>query len=147
MLEIITVIISAISLLIVIINQFRIIKNQEPQLLFNLRSINNILYLRVKNSGFTKAKDIKIIVTEIYNNYSKEILEDQVFQIPFELSSQEEVQGMIGFIGIEENKHPFPYIDIIVSYNKPHFIKHIRYKRKVFYFASAEEKICVSINK
>ena len=147
MLEIITVLISLLSLLIAIINQFRIIKNQEPQLLFNLRSINNILYLRVKNSGYTKAKDIRIIVEEIYNNYSKEILEDQVFQIPFELSAQEEVQGMIGFIETKNNKNPFPYIDIIVSYTKPHFIKQIKYKRKVFYFASVEEKISVSINK
>ena len=144
MLEIITVIISAISLLIVIINQFRIIKDKEPQLLFNLRSINKVLYLRVKNSGFTKAKNIRIIVNNIYNNYSDEILEDQVFKSPFELSAQEEVQGMIGFLGDTTSKNPFPYIDIIVGYDKPHFIKHVRYERKVFYFASVEEKISVS---
>ena len=147
MLQIITVVISLISLLITIINQFRIIKDKETQLLFNLRSVNKVLYLRVKNSGFTKAKDIRINVVEIYNNYSKEIIEDQVFLNPFELSAQEEVQGMIGFIETKNNKNPFPYIDIIVSYTKPHFIKQIKYKRKVFYFASVEEKISVSINK
>ena len=147
MLEIITVIISLMSLLVAIINQFRIIKNQEPQLLFSLRSINNILYLKVKNSGYTKAKDIRIIVEEIYNNYSNKILEDQVFQTPFELSAQEEVQGMIGFLGDTTSKNPFPYIDISVYYTKPHFIKNVRYKRQVFYYAAAEEKISVSINK
>ena len=144
MLEIITVIISVISVLVAIINQFRIIKNQEPQLLFNLRSINNILYLRVKNSGYTKAMNIRIIVKEIYNNYSNEILEDQVFKNPFELSAQEEVQGMIGFLGDTTSKNPFPYIDIEVSYDKQRFKKNINYERKVYYFASAEEKITVT---
>lgn len=41
MVEIIAVVISGISLLIVIINQFKMIKDKEPQISFNLRSIDH----------------------------------------------------------------------------------------------------------
>ena len=59
--EIISVVISAVTLLIVLINQYKMMKDKEPQLLFSLRSIDNILFLKVKNSGLTKAKNIRII--------------------------------------------------------------------------------------
>ena len=143
MVEIIAVVISGISLLIVIINQFKMIKDKEPQLSFNLRSINGLLYLRVRNSGLTKAKNIRITISKIYNNSNNGIQEDQIFQIPFELSSQEEVQGMIGLLNESISSHPFPYVDIKVCYDKPHIIKRVKYERQVFYYASAEEKICV----
>ena len=67
MVEIIAVVISGVSLLIVIINQFKMIKDKEPQLSFNLRSINSLLYLRVRNSGLTKAKNIRITISKIYH--------------------------------------------------------------------------------
>lgn len=143
MVNIIAVVISAISLLIVIVNQFKMIKDKEPQLSFNLRSIDGILYLRVRNSGLTKAKNIRIIINKIYNNGSNAIQEDQIFQIPFELASQEEVQGMIGFLVESISNHPFPYIDIKISYDKSHFVKKVKYERQVFYYASAEEKLSV----
>lgn len=132
MVEIIAVVISGISLLIVIINQFKMIKDKEPQLSFNLRSINGFLYLRVRNSGLTKAKNIRITIIKIYNNGDSGIQEDQIFQIPFELAAQEEVQGMIGFLNESISNHPFPYVDIKVCYDKPHFIKRVKYERQVF---------------
>ncbi len=143
MVEIIAVVISGISLLIVIINQFKMIKDKEPQLSFNLRSINDFLYLRVRNSGLTKAKNIRITIIKIYNNGDSGIQEDQIFQIPFELAAQEEVQGMIGFLNESISNHPFPYVDIKVCYDKPHFIKRVKYERQVFYYASVEEKLSV----
>ena len=143
MVEIIAVVISGISLLIVIINQFKMIKDKEPQLSFNLRSINGFLYLKVRNSGLTKAKNIRITIIKIYNNGDSGIQEDQIFQIPFELAAQEEVQGMIGFLNESISNHPFPYVDIKVCYDKPHFIKRVKYERQVFYYASVEEKLSV----
>lgn len=143
MVEIVAVVISGISLLIVIINQFKMIKDKEPQLSFNLRSINDFLYLRVRNSGLTKAKNIRITIIKIYNNGDSGIQEDQIFQIPFELAAQEEVQGMIGFLNESISNHPFPYVDIKVCYDKPHFIKRVKYDRQVFYYASVEEKFSV----
>lgn len=119
------------------------IKDKEPQLSFNLRSINGFLYLRVRNSGLTKAKNIRITIIKIYNNGDSGIQEDQIFQIPFELAAQEEVQGMIGLLNESISNHPFPYVDIKVCYDKPHFIKRVKYERQVFYYASVEEKLSV----
>lgn len=143
MFEKISLIISAITLIILLINQYKAIKDKEPQLSFNLRSIDNVLYLKVKNSGMTRAKNIRIVINKIYNNGSNGIQEDQLFQMPFELSSQEEVQGMIGYLGETISNHVFPYIDIKVTYDKPHFIKKVKYERQVFFYASTEERIFV----
>lgn len=143
MFEKISLIISAITLIILLINQYKAIKDKEPQLSFNLRSIDNVLYLKVKNSGMTRAKNIRIVINKIYNNGSSGIQEDQLFQMPFELSSQEEVQGMIGYLGETISNHVFPYIDIKVTYDKPHFIKKVKYERQVFFYASTEERIFV----
>lgn len=143
MVEKISVVISAITLIILLINQYKLMKDNEPQLSFSLRSINNVLYLNVKNNGKTKAKSVRIIINKMYNNGENGIQEDQIFQIPFELASQEEIQGMIGYIGETISNHVFPYIDIKVIYDKPHFIKRVKYERQVFYYASTEKRVFV----
>lgn len=143
MIEIIAIIISGITLIFTIINQINIIKDKEPQLSFSLKSFNGILYLMVTNNGGTPAKNIRIKIEKIYNNGNCGIQEDQIFEIPFELASHESVQGMIGFNGENISKHVFPYIDIMVQYQKAHFIKNVKYERKVFYTASYERKINV----
>ena len=126
-----------------LINQYKLMKDNEPQLSFSLRSINNVLYLNVKNNGKTKAKSVRIIINKMYNNGENGIQEDQIFQIPFELASQEEIQGMVGYIGETISNHVFPYIDIKVIYDKPHFIKRVKYERQVFYYASTEKRVFV----
>lgn len=146
MIEIIAIIISAITLIITIINQVNIIKDKEPQLSFSLKSINSILYLMVTNNGATTAKNIRIKIERLYNNGDNNIQEDHIFEIPFELSSKESVQGMVGILGENISQHAFPYLDIKVSYDKPHFIKKVKYERQVFYTASAEQKINVDTN-
>ncbi len=143
MIEIIAIIISGITLIFTVINQINIIKDKEPQLSFSLKSFNGILYLMVTNNGGTPAKNIRIKIEKIYNNGNCGIQEDQIFEIPFELASHESVQGMIGFNGENISNHVFPYVDIKVQYQKPHFIKNVKYERKVFYIASYERKINV----
>ena len=143
MLEIIAIVISGITLLITIINQVMIIKDKEPQLSFSLKSYNHILYLMVTNNGLTKAKNIRIKIQKIYNNGNNGIQEDIIFEIPFELSSNKRVQGMVGILGENISEHVFPYIDINVSYEKPHFTKKVKYERQVFYTASTENKLTV----
>ena len=143
MVEKISVVISAITLIILLINQYKLMKDNEPQLSFSLRSINNVLYLNVKNNGKTKAKSVRIIINKMYNNSENGIQEDQIFQIPFELASQEEIQGMVGYIGETISNHVFPDIDIKVIYDKPHFIKRVKYERQVFYYASTEKRVFV----
>ena len=143
MLDIIAITISAITLIIAIINQIIIIKDKEPQLSFNLKSYNGILYLKVTNNGQTKAKNIRVKINKLCNNGSNNIQEDSIFQIPFELSGQETVQGMVAILGENISTHVFPYIDINVSYDKPHFIKNVKYSRQVFYMAETENKFYV----
>lgn len=143
MIEIVAIIISGITLLITIINQIIIIKDKEPQLSFSLKSYNHILYLMVTNNGLTKAKDIRIKIEKIYNNGNNGIQEDTIFEIPFELASNEKIQGMVGILGENISNHVFPYIDIKISYEKPHFIKKVNYERQVFYTAVTESKITV----
>ena len=143
MIEIIAIIISGITLLITIINQIIIIKDKEPQLSFSLKSYNKILYLMITNNGLTKAKEIRIKIQKIYNNGNNGIQEDTIFEIPFELSSNEKVQGMVGILGENISKCAFPYIDINVSYEKPHFIRKVKYERQVFYTALTESKVTV----
>lgn len=143
MIEIIAIIISGITLIFTVINQINIIKDKEPQLSFSLKSFNGILYLMVTNNGGTPAKNIRIKIEKIYNNGNCGIQEDQIFEILFELASHESVQGMIGFNGENISNHVFPYVDIKVQYQKPHFIKNVKYERKVFYIASYERKINV----
>ena len=54
--------------------------------------------------------------------------------------------GMIGFNGENISNHVFPYVDIKVQYQKPHFKRNVKYEREVFYTASAERKINVETN-
>ena len=50
---------------------------------------------------------------------------------------------MVGYIGETISNHVFPYIDIKVIYDKPHFIKRVKYERQVFYYASTEKRVFV----
>lgn len=143
MIDIIAVIISGISLIIVIINQFKMIKDKEPQLSFKLISYNNFIYLQVINTGYTKANNIKINIEQIHNNGSFGVQEDYIFQIPFELGPSESIQGIVAVLGESIVEHVFPYIDIDVLYYKPHIFKKVHYKRKVYYFSSVSERINV----
>lgn len=143
----ISAIISGISLLITIvfniINQHKIIKDNEPQLSFSLKNYNGFLFLLVHNKGKTKAKNIRISIDKIHNNGERSIQEDYIFNIPFELAADERVQGMVAIYGENISNHVFPYLDIKVSYEKPHFIKKVNYDRQVFFTAATESKISV----
>ena len=147
LIALISAIISGLSLLITIvfniINQFKIIKDNEPQLAFSLKNFDGKLLLLIENKGFTKAKNIKITINKIHNNGNCNLQEDFIFNIPFELAPSEKVQGMIALLGGSLSNHVFPFIDINVYYEKPHFIKKVKYDRQVFYTLATENKITV----
>lgn len=149
-LSIISVIISGISLLITIlfnfINQYKIIKDNEPQLSFSLKEINNMLYLLVYNVGKTKATDIKLNIEKINNNNNQELLLDDLFKNTFELYPDEKVQGIISCYGENLASHTFPYIDVDITYKKNHIFRKVHFKRKIYFTASAENKILVNTN-
>ena len=64
--DILAIIISSIALLITIINQIIIIKDRAPQLAFELKDYNGILYLLITNNGQAGAKNIRIKIEKIY---------------------------------------------------------------------------------
>lgn len=129
-----------ITLIIDIINRVKSVKDNEPQLSFDLRNFNNRLFLIIKNTGHTKATNIKINIKKIWNNSNNSLYEDFIFSVPFELNSNEQTQGMIALCGDSIYKHIFPYIDIEVSYCKQHFIKNVKYDRQVFFNPQQEDK-------
>lgn len=143
----ISAIISGLSLLITIvfniINQHKLIKDNEPQLSFSLKNYSGFLFLMVHNKGMTKAKNIRINIEKIHNNGECSIQEDYIFNIPFELAADEKIQGMVAIYGENISNHVFPYLDIKVSYEKPHFIKKVKYDRQVFFTAATESQISV----
>lgn len=142
--EIVTIVISIISITITIINQYQIIKDKDPQLLFKLTTINNQLFLLVKNTGKTAAKNIKISIDKINNNVDNNKMEDIIFKNTFELASGEFIQGMVAYSYDTISDRAFPFIDITVSYQKESiFNKKVEYKRQVFFIASSEDKIFV----
>lgn len=149
-LSMISMIIAGLSLLITIIfnliNQHQIIKDNEPQLSFSLRELNSMLYLLVHNVGKTKATNIKLNIEKINNNNGHELLLDDLFKNNFELYPDEKVQGIISIYGENISNHAFPYVDVDISYKKDHIFRKVHYKRKIYFTASAENKIVINTN-
>lgn len=149
-LSIISMIIAGLSLLITIIfnliNQYQIVKDNEPQLSFCLKELNGMLYLLVHNVGKTKAIDIKLNIKKINNNNGRELLLDDLFKNTFELYPDEKVQGIIAIYGENISNHVFPNIDADITYKKDHIFRRVHYKRKIFFTASADSKIIVNTN-
>lgn len=124
-----------------IITKVQIIKDNEPQLCFDLMNYNGLLFLDIKNSGRTKANNIRITIKNIYNNGNNKELENEfIFLNPFELNSDEHTQGFVALNGENLITHTFPYVDIEVSYEKHSFRKKVKYNRKVFYNPHNENK-------
>lgn len=116
-----------------IINLKKVLKDNEPQLCFDLRKNRGALFLTIKNTGKTKATNIKVNIQKIHNNGEKGLKEDFIFNIPFELSANEQLQGIVAEFGGNYQNNVFPYLDVEVSYLKPHSRKSQYYKRQIFY--------------
>ena len=146
----ISMIISCLSLLITIIfnliNQYRIIRDNEPQLSFSLNNFDGMLYLLVHNTGKTKATNIKLDIKHINNNNGYKLLLDDLFKNTFELYPNEQVQGKIAIYGEDIRNHVFPYINVDISYKKDHIFRNVNYKRTIFFTSSAETKVNITTN-
>lgn len=116
-----------------IINLKKILKDNEPQLYFDLRKNRQALFLTIKNTGKTKATGIRINIKKIHNNGTNNLKEDFIFNIPFELSSNEQIQGVVADFGGNFDTNVFPYLDVDISYFTSHKKKMITYERQIFY--------------
>lgn len=119
----------------------------QPQLSMSLVEFNSILYLRIKNSGKTAAKNIEIRIAGIKNNgSSNNLYPDDLFKGTFELYPEEVVQGEVATCGRTIVQSVFPQVEISVSYRVDGAKKITAYKRTVTYLSAYTEKISADIN-
>ena len=119
----------------------------QPQLSMSLVEFNSILYLRIKNSGQTAAKNIEIRITGIKNNgNSNNLYLDDLFKGTFELYPEEVVQGKVAICGRNIAQSVFPQVEVSVSYRVDGAKKSTAYKRTVTYLSAYTEKISADIN-
>ena len=119
----------------------------QPQLSMSLVEFNSILYLRIKNSGQTAAKNIEIRITGIKNNgNSNNLYLDDLFKGTFELYPEEVVQGKVAICGRNIAQSVFPQVKVSVSYRVDGAKKSTAYKRTVTYLSAYTEKISADIN-
>lgn len=84
------------------------IENLEPMISMRLFSLNNSLYLSIKNTGQTEARDLKVKINSLINNGNNKLLCDDLFKMPFELFPNESVQGMVAYDGSNIGMNIFP---------------------------------------
>lgn len=119
----------------------------QPQLTMSLVEFDSRLYLRVKNTGKTAAKNIKVTVNKIANNgTSGKLSLDDLFNSDFELYPEEIVQGQVAFCGRSLCCSVFPVVDIDVSYTVDDTKKKYNYNRSVTYQSAYTEKIMADVN-
>lgn len=133
---IVSVVIAVLALVVTIIFNIvthkQYIKSLDPQLTFKFYSKENDLYLAVKNTGKSVAKDINIKFNSIYNNGEENTFYTYtLYGTKFMLFPEESVQGPIA--ASEENicTEIFPVINVDVTYIKTNTNKQEKYNRDI----------------
>lgn len=157
--EKVSILISAIAALIAAIStvaaiwsnitnskQYR--KSMEPQLSMELVNFSNILYLQVKNTGKTVAKDICLKPQILSNNgdNDNEINQDGLFATNFELYPEELVQTKVAFCYDTVCSQAFPQLKLLVSYKQLGVKKTVKYTRTITYAPAYNSKILADVN-
>lgn len=123
-------------------------KSIEPQLSMDLVNFNNMLYLQIKNTGKTPAKDICIILQTLISNGDKkfEINKNGLFGINFELYPEEQVRTEVAYCYDTLDCKTFPQIALKVSYKQEGKKKAVSYKRTVTFAPAYNSKILADVN-
>ena len=142
----IAVLISAISTLIAAVSTvISIIANHrsqqqykesvKPQLTMKLVDFNGFLYLQVKNTGKTVARNIDITPIKIENNGENNVSPNScgIFSMPFELYPEEIVQSEVGTCFQTVAAAAFPQLFLSVEYSLDGTGKKVKYNRTVTY--------------
>lgn len=152
------VIISAISALIAVLstvaafrsnhqNKKQYLESIQPQLSMSLVEFNSWLYLRIKNTGKSAAKNISLSIKTIKNNgYADKLDLDLLFSSSFELYPEETVQGTVALYGRDISHTSFPSVEIDVSYKSDVDNRKYEYTRTVTFLSAYTEKISADIN-
>ena len=156
----IAVLISAISTLIAAVSTvISIIANHrsqqqykesvKPQLTMKLVDFNGFLYLQVKNTGKTVARNIDITPIKIENNGENNVSPNScgIFSMPFELYPEEIVQSEVGTCFQTVAAAAFPQLFLSVEYSLDGTGKKVKYNRTVTYAPAYDSKVLVDIDK
>ena len=147
----ISALIAAVSAVAAIIanyqNKKQYLESIQPQLSMSLVEFNSLLYLRIKNTGRSAAKNIFISLREIKNNgYFDELEPDSLFASSFELYPEETVQGKVASCRGDLLHRVFPSVEMDVSYESSVNGQKYKYTRTVTFLSAYGEKISADVN-
>ena len=148
----IATLIAAISTIVAIIANIRsnrqYKKSIEPQLSMHLVNFNNMLYLQVKNTGKTVARNISLIPCCLTNNgdNDEQPSEDGLFAMQFELYPDEVVQTEVCSTNDTILTKAFPQLKLNVSYQDDGVKKKVVYQRTVTFAPAYDNKIVADVN-
>lgn len=135
----ISTLIAAVSTVISIIANYRSQRQYKesikPQLTMKLVDFNGFLYLQVKNTGKTVARNIDITPIKIENNGENNVSpnSDGIFSMSFELYPEEIVQSKVGPCFRTVAFSAFPQLLLSVEYSIDGTGKKVNYNRTVTY--------------
>lgn len=148
----IAALIAAISTIVSIIfnikSEKRYNKSIQPQLSMHLVAFNNILYLQVKNTGKTVARNIKLSPCSLINNgeNDEQSSNEGLFSMQFELFPNEVVQTEVCYTYNTLQTKAFPQLELKVSYQTDNVKKTVAYQRTVTFAPAYDNKIVADVN-
>ena len=148
----ISTLIAAISTVISIVANRRSQKHYKesikPQLSMKLVDFNGSLYLQVKNTGKTVARNIDITPHEIKNNGDNDHTPNSngLFSMQFELYPEETVQSEVGMCFKTMSTLAFPQLILSVEYSIDGVKNKVKYNRTVTFAPAYDTKIIADVN-
>lgn len=123
-------------------------ESMKPQLSMKLVDFNGLLYLQIKNTGKTVAREISIKPLEIKNNGDNDHNPNTggLFSMKFELYPEETVQSGVGMCFQTIVTSAFPQLSLSVEYLIDGVRKKVEYNRTVTYAPAYDTKIIADIN-
>ncbi|MBU5462705.1 hypothetical protein [Lachnoclostridium sp. MSJ-17] len=118
----------------------------RPQLSMKLIDYKYELYLYIKNTGRTAAKNISIQINSIENNGDRDLNPGKLFEAAFELYPEESVQETVAYLGTNIAYHACPKVGISVEYTEGNRKKKIKFSRTVSYFPAYSQKVSADVN-
>lgn len=128
-------------------NRKQYLESIQPQLSMSLVEFNSWLYLRIKNTGKSAAKNVLISLKAVKDNGGfDELIPDSLFSNSFELYPEEVVQGKVALRGGDISHKIFPSVEMEVSYESSVNGQECKYTRTVTFLSAYNEKISADIN-
>lgn len=148
--SIISTVVSTLLLVVTIVQNVQLKKqyldSKQPQLSMNIKRLNNLFYLSVKNVGGSEAKGVVLSPLKIENNGDdRTMLPDKLFNHPFDLYPGETVSGVIAIDVSTITFESFPYLHLSVKYEGNSGVKQ-KYERVVILDAGSDQHVRADVS-